>query len=258
MSEKDLRHHLANLSLGQIRYHPSIGSTNDEALAWASDGAPDFSLIVADEQTTGRGRQGRSWFSPSGAALAFSLILRPTPAERETIELFSGLGALALADALREIGLQPQIKWPNDVLLKRKKVSGILVESVWLGNEIESIVLGIGINIQPGAIPPDEKLHFPATCVEAETGQPVERFDLLRRLLLAIQNWRPHLGEKHFIQSWQDGLAFRGERVQVWAGDASPATGQIVGLEPNGNLRLALDSGELRSFRFGEVHLRPV
>ena len=131
-----------SLSLGEVRYFESIGSTNDEALAWAAKGAPDLSLVIADEQTAGRGRLNRTWFTPKGTALAMSLILRPasgTPLSRTV-----GLAALSIADSLLKRGLTPRIKWPNDVLLNGKKIAGILVETVWAGTEVESLVIGIG------------------------------------------------------------------------------------------------------------------
>src|SRR5688572_12632522 len=132
MDEKTLRKTLSDLPLREFRYFAQTGSTNDVALAWASDGAPDLALIYADEQTTGRGRMGRKWFTPPGAALACSLILRPKGRESENIGLFSGLGALALVRALKKHGLSAQIKWPNDVLINGRKTAGILVETVWM------------------------------------------------------------------------------------------------------------------------------
>ncbi|MEN4100610.1 MAG: biotin--[acetyl-CoA-carboxylase] ligase, partial [Anaerolineaceae bacterium] len=119
--------HLAGLPVSELRYFDSIGSTNDEALRWAEQGAPDAALVVADTQTAGRGRMDRRWVTRPGVALAFSLALRPTPVEASALGLFSPLGALAVAAALREnYGLLAEVKWPNDVLLERRKCCGIL------------------------------------------------------------------------------------------------------------------------------------
>ena len=117
MNQNELKKSLSKLPLGDIRYFDSIGSTNDEALAWAATDAPDLSLVIADEQTAGRGRLDRKWFTPKGTALAFSLILRPTAAERPHLSRTVGLAALAVADSLRTRGLAAQIKWPNDILI---------------------------------------------------------------------------------------------------------------------------------------------
>jgi BirA family biotin operon repressor/biotin-[acetyl-CoA-carboxylase] ligase len=255
--ESDLRKSLAGLPLGGICYLESTGSTNDVALAWAAEGAPDFSLVVADRQTSGRGRMGRKWFTSPGAALALSVILRPSEQERENIGLFSGLGALALVDALKNYGISAQIKWPNDVLVARKKTAGILVETAWMGAEVESLVLGMGVNVSPAAIPPEGELNFPATWIQSEARNPVERFDLLRSLMVALIKWRPRLGTGHFLCEWQDALAFRGEIVQVWLGETETVIGALDGLEADGSLRLVVN-GAQRLIRYGEIHLRPL
>ena len=258
MDEKTFRKILSGLPLKAIRYFPQIGSTNDVALAWASDGASDLSLIYADEQTTGRGRMGRKWFTPPGSALAFSLILRPQGRERENIGLFSGLGALALVEALKKYALGAQIKWPNDVLINRRKTAGILVETVWLGTEADSVVLGMGVNVSPASVPPPEELLLPATCVQSETPTPVERFELLHNLLAELIAWRPKLTSDEFLNTWEESLAFRGENVRVEMAETKEITGRVVGLDRDGSLRLLLSGGEIRGVRFGEVHLRPL
>lgn len=253
----DLSTILSGLRLGDARHFESLGSTNDFALAWASENPPDFSLVIADEQTSGRGRMGRKWFTPSGAGLALSVILQVNAFEREKIALFSGLGALALVDALKTYDIVAEIKWPNDVLIKRKKVAGILVEANWLGSEVEALVLGIGVNITPQAIPHDVELNFPATCAQAETALPQDRFDLLRVFLNFLLEWRPRLGSEYFLRAWQSSLAFCGETVQVFGLETEPVLGVVDGLEADGSLRLVVD-GELRLIRAGEIRLRPV
>jgi BirA family biotin operon repressor/biotin-[acetyl-CoA-carboxylase] ligase len=258
MDEHAFRKLLSDLPLKSLRYFEQIGSTNDEALAWATGGAPDLSLVYAGQQISGRGRMGRQWFTPPDAALAFSLILRPKGIERENIGLFSGLGALALVVALKKYGVTAQIKWPNDVLINRRKTAGILVETVWMGAEAESVVLGMGVNVAPEAVPPPEALTFPATCILSEAPMPVERFDLLHTLLVELIALRPKLASESFLRAWDESLAFRGETVRVWVGEAEPIVGQVAGLETDGSLRLSLSGGEIRGVRFGEVHLRPL
>jgi BirA family transcriptional regulator, biotin operon repressor / biotin---[acetyl-CoA-carboxylase] ligase len=255
--ESQLRKSLAGLPLGGIRFLHSVGSTNDAALAWAAEGAPDFSIVVADEQTSGRGRMGRKWFTPPGSALAVSLILRPGSLEGGNIPLFSGLGALALVDALKAFGVAAQIKWPNDVLISGRKTAGVLVETAWMGDRAESIVLGMGVNVSPASVPPEAELNFPATCIQAEGPGAVERFGLLREWLVCLLKWRPRLGTGQFLQAWQDALAFRGESVRVWVDETEPIVGVVEGLEADGSLRVTAN-GAQRIIRFGEIHLRPL
>lgn len=250
---------LKNLvGLSGLRYLPSTGSTNDEALAWAAEGAKDLSLVFADEQTAGRGREGRKWFTPPGSALAFSLILRPSGPEREFVGRFSGLGALALVQALKKQNVPAQIKWPNDVLINEKKTAGILVETVWMGDEVDSLVLGMGINVEPGSVPPPEGLNFPASCIWNEGAVAIPRLSLLKDLLLELISLRASLASDEFLQAWETALAFRERQVQVWVGEAEPVLGQILGLETDGGLRVRTGVGQIRSIRFGEVHLRPL
>jgi BirA family biotin operon repressor/biotin-[acetyl-CoA-carboxylase] ligase len=264
MEERILQRALLNIPLGGLRYFEQTGSTNDVALAWAAAGAPDLALVIAGQQTAGRGRGNHSWFTAPGAALAFSLVFRPLPGEVQSIPLFSALGALAVCEVLAAHGLHPEIKWPNDVLLNRKKVCGILAESVWLGAKVDSIVLGLGLNIKPEALPPPEQLTFPATCLEAELPPPwhtvevLEQGMLLQQILQAVRYWRTILGANSFMHTWERRLAFRGEQVDIWVDGQAVRKGQVDGLEPDGSLRLISPQGQIFAVQFGEVHLRPV
>jgi BirA family transcriptional regulator, biotin operon repressor / biotin---[acetyl-CoA-carboxylase] ligase len=258
LDEAKLKAALREFALGGLRFFPSIGSTNDDALAWATDGAKDMSLVVADEQTAGRGRMGRKWFTPPGSALAFSLIIRPQGQERKVVGRFSGLGALALVGALKKHGITAQIKWPNDVLIGEKKTAGILVETVWMGDDVDSVVLGMGVNVTPESVPLFEGINFPATCVQAEGPNALPRFDLLRDLLAKLIPLRATLASDGFLRAWEAALAFRGRTVRVWVGETEPVVGQVLGLETDGSLQVKIAGGEIRAIRFGEVHLRPL
>ena len=257
MNQNELKEVLSKLPLGNVRYFDSIGSTNTEALAWATSDTKDLSLVIADEQTAGRGRLDRKWFTPRGTALALSLILRPTAEEKPYLTRIIGLAALAVTDALRTRGLVAQIKWPNDVLLNGRKVAGILVESVWSGEEVDCVVIGIGVNVLKGAVPSDDFLNFPATSLEESLGPAVERERILHDILAGIIALRPHLGADSFIASWEKALAFRGEQVQAEQGDGALITGKLLGLEPDGGLRLTDENGKSVTVRFGDVRLRP-
>lgn len=257
MNQNELKKVLSRLPLGDVRYFDSIGSTNNEALAWATGSAKDLSLVIADEQTAGRGRLDRKWFTPKGTALAFSLILRPTAAEKPHLTRIVGLAALAIADSLRTRGLAAQIKWPNDVLLNGRKIAGILVESVWSGEEVDCVVIGIGMNVLKDAVPSADLLLFPATSLEESLGAAVEREKILHDILAGMIALRPHLGSDSFIASWEKALAFRGEEVQAEQGDGSLLAGKQLGLEPDGSLKLSDETGKSITVRFGDVRLRP-
>lgn len=257
MNQKELKTVLSKLPLGDVRYFDSIGSTNNEALAWAMGSAKDLSLVIADEQTAGRGRLDRKWFTPKGTALALSIILRLTAGEKPYLTRVVGLAALAVADALRTRGLVSQIKWPNDVLLNGRKVAGILVESVWSGEDVDGVVIGIGMNVLKEAVPSAELLQFPATSLEEGLGPLVEREKVLHDILAELIALRSHLGSDSFIASWERALAYRGEEIQVEQRDGSLITGKLLGLEFDGSLRLMDEAGKSITVRFGDVRLRP-
>jgi len=260
---------LNHLPLGPVRFHRQTGSTNEDANHWAQAGAPDLALVTAEEQTQGRGRLERRWFTPPGAALALSLVLRPdqTPVDAgrpQALARLTALGALAVCSALEDISrgeLQPEIKWPNDVLLERRKTAGILVEISWEGERFTSAVLGIGVNVSSQSVPPANALLFPATCVEAALGRSVERLELLGAVLERVLYWRARLNSDEFLQAWQEQLAFKGEWVQISRGDPSGPTmknARLVGVRMDGGLELIDREGKLITLQTGEVSLRPV
>ena len=252
------KHRLEELPLGDLHLYQELGSTNQKAEELFQQGAPQFTLVAADSQTKGRGRQGRSWITRPGKALAFSLILHPPsdfPAER--LEMFSGLGALALAEAVQaECGVPAQIKWPNDVLVEGKKVAGVLVELHWSGTDIQAVVIGVGINVHKGSITKTDQLNFPAGSLEELCGKKVSRLDLLCRTLQSMCSWYPRLAEEAFLSSWDSCLAFKGEQVELQAGGEVVDRGELVGLASSGCLVLRSRTGEEREYNSGEIRLR--
>lgn len=224
-----------------------------------AENAPHLSLVVADEQTAGRGRKRRSWYTPPGASLAFSLVLYTTLLGSISSPHLTGLGALAVCTALHDgYKAEAKIKWPNDVLVGERKLAGILVEASWQGDELLSAILGIGINVALESVPPEGDLSFPATCVEAALGVPLNRWKLLREVLEAFFAWLPLLDEAIFIQTWEEKLAFRGEWVRLILEGQKPIEARLLGLEADGAIRVALPNGREERFHTGEVHLRSV
>lgn len=258
MIQKTLESCLSPTRVRQFKYFESIGSTNDEALAWIHTGAEDFSLVVADEQTKGRGRFDRRWVTRPGTSLAFTVILKPQPEEITMIPLFSPLCGIAVREAVEKcLGAAVEIKWPNDVLINRKKFCGILVEASWRGNELDGIVMGIGINISHGSVPPMEAQQFPATSLENETSLSIDRFEILQNVLISLEQWRTRLGTPEFMKTWEDHLAFIGEQVRIEHSGKPSIIGKLKGINSQGNLVLELDDGQEMSFEIGDVHLRP-
>jgi BirA family biotin operon repressor/biotin-[acetyl-CoA-carboxylase] ligase len=263
MDETRLRLLLSDLPIPVIRYYETIPSTNSAALEWMQQvgvegGIPDGSLLVANAQTAGRGRMNRQWVTEADAGLAFTLVFHPSPFELERLSLFSGLAALAICQVLWESYNVPSaIKWPNDVLSNGFKIAGILVETSWLGNVIEGIVVGIGINITSASVPPQEMLRFPAACIEDLLGQEVDRLEFLHSVLQALFSWRTSIGTPQFIQGWNEKLAFRGECVNIEQAGQPPITGIFQGVSEDGSLLLRTENGVDVEVMVGDVRLRP-
>jgi BirA family biotin operon repressor/biotin-[acetyl-CoA-carboxylase] ligase len=217
--------------IGRPRVHHRLcDSTNERAKALAAIGAPHGTLVTADEQSAGRGRQGRSWTAPPRTALLMSLVLRE-PAE--TLPLAA---AVAVCDALEP--LQALIKWPNDVWVDRQKLAGILVE----GRPQEGwAVLGIGLNVE--SAPSD----LPATSLR-DQGLETTADAVLERLLPALASWIS--AEKdEVLTAWRAHDALHGERVRWQGGE-----GVAAGIDPSGALLVDTDSGRT-ALEAGEVHL---
>ncbi|MCI0340157.1 MAG: biotin--[acetyl-CoA-carboxylase] ligase [Planctomycetales bacterium] len=237
----------------EIRCLESVPSTNDVGAEWAADGAPDGAVVLAEEQTRGRGRQGRSWASPRGGGLWLSVVLRPTIL-REDSAYLTVLGALAVPEAIRlETGLEARIRWPNDVLLGERKVAGVLAEI----RDFPGAVLGIGLDVDlpPGALPPD--VAETATSVAREAGRPVPRLPLLRSLLRALDEGYGRLlaGEREPIEAaWRARSAVLGRVVRVREPEGA-VEGRVVDLEARGGLTLEVPGGGTRAVR-GERVIR--
>jgi BirA family biotin operon repressor/biotin-[acetyl-CoA-carboxylase] ligase len=233
----------------------SLPSTNTEAARQAAAGAREGLCIVAREQTAGRGRRERAWASPKDAGLYFSVILRPrlAPAAWSLVAL---VAALAVRDALAEAcGLHADIKWPNDLLARGRKLCGILAETVETAQG-RACVVGIGINLNDAAFPPE--IAARATSVEAETGRAPDSEQLLvaltRCLARRYAQLHAHGGESETLREWSSHSSYAaGKRVRVALGGAQTFEGTTRGLEPDGALRVETDGGETRIVRAGDV-----
>jgi BirA family transcriptional regulator, biotin operon repressor / biotin---[acetyl-CoA-carboxylase] ligase len=228
-----------------IHFFPTIGSTNDVALSLAARGDRDLAIVIADEQTAGRGRRGRTWFSPPGSGLYVSIVLtpgraRPDPARATT--LLTLAAGVALAEAIEEAtALEVVIKWPNDLLLLRRKLAGILAEAVPAtrsgAESISAVVLGYGINVGPMAYPPE--LGDRATSLEAELGRPVDRVAVCVETLAAVARRYADLLDGRFdaiLDAWRARAPGSvGAKVE-WQAASGRTSGVTAGVDDRGAL----------------------
>jgi BirA family biotin operon repressor/biotin-[acetyl-CoA-carboxylase] ligase len=216
-----------SLFAGNLVYRESVDSTNTLARALADQGAPEGTVVVAEEQTAGRGRMGRDWISPPGANLLFSLLLRP-PLEPENVFVLTMVLALATIDAIKAAShLSCLIKWPNDLYLKRKKLAGILTEFSVREKSVEHVILGLGLNVhwhpEPG-----KGIARQATSVLSETGIRTDRSDLLVRILKTFEVYYGHAKQGKtdpYYKRWNDLCLVLGKPVVI-----ELSSGEIHGL----------------------------
>ncbi|HTD48219.1 MAG TPA: biotin--[acetyl-CoA-carboxylase] ligase [bacterium] len=236
-----------------IRWHESLPSTNDVALRLADVGVPEGTVIVAEEQTAGRGRRGRAWASPRGG-IWLSVILRPgIPVER--VPLIALSAAAATAQAIREAtGLPARVKWPNDVLVDGKKIVGILAEA---GAGGEWVVVGIGINanIPLEALP--QATGSPATSLQA-LGHPVDQEALITLVLRELEGAYDLLksgGFRATLRRWREMTDTLGRPVRVEMPDAA-IEGVAQDIDETGALLVRLEGGSVRRVVAGDLRVR--
>jgi len=235
-------------------HYESLPSTNTEVARLAADGATEGLSIVANEQTAGRGRLQRTWSSPKGAGLYFSILLRPE-IPLHSWPLLTFMAAVATGDALiAAAGLQTEIKWPNDLLAGERKICGILSETVDTSAG-RAAVVGIGINLTARAYPRD--LIGVATSVEEETKQPADRERLLASLQEAIANWYEQLGEheglQRILKAWIERSSYANGRLIDVVNGNETFRGITRGVELDGALRVETQAKEIRIVRAGDV-----
>jgi BirA family biotin operon repressor/biotin-[acetyl-CoA-carboxylase] ligase len=175
------------------------------------------------------------------------------PEEAGCVPRFTAMAALGLIHALEKWGLQGQVKWPNDVLLDGKKVAGVLVEADWQGEELVALVVGMGVNVKPESVPPEDELRFPATSVEDALGKGVDRWALLAEIINSMLVYREKLTEPAFVEAWNAHLALRGEWVPFRTSDGKTRRMKVLGVLPDGRLHLEKADGEVIKAVSGEI-----
>ena len=235
----------------KIHYFDYLASTMDLAMQLGMEGAVSGTVVLAEAQIKGRGRLGRSWFSPKYKGIYLSLILRPKilPAACPILTLMS---AVSICEAVKKvIDLDAQIKWPNDVLMHNKKVAGILTEMNAEVDKVNFVVIGIGLNVNN-----DKKsLISGATSLKEQQGEEISRVVLLQELLRRIENNYLLLedkGEVEIINKWRNFTLTLGTRVKVDYQNKH-IEGQAIDVDTDGALLIRKDSGFIQKISSGDV-----
>lgn len=241
----------------RICYERSVDSTNNRAKRLAEEGAPHGTLVVADEQTRGKGRRGRSWTTPPGANVSMTLIIRPDirPEKASMLTLVMGL---AVAAACRELfDLDAKIKWPNDIVVGSKKLCGILTEMSAEMNAIHYLVIGVGINANIEAFP--QPLREAATSLRLELGKKVKRAEVICCCLRHFERYYEKFMEKGDLSElrgeYDSRLANYGRQVKVLA-PGNEYLGLSRGIDEKGELMVEREDGTIEAVYAGEVSIR--
>lgn len=235
----------------KIYYFDTVQSTMDIAWQLGMEGSPEGTLVLAETQSKGRGRLGRNWFSPKYKGIYLSLILRPKILPNQA-SILTLLAAVGVCEAIKEVaGLDCQIKWPNDILVRQRKLGGILTELNTEMDEVHFIVIGIGININN-----DKKgLVAGATSLKEQKKQSLNRTELLKEILRKIEtnylNFQK-TGPEPIIEKWQDYNITLGRRVRVFC-HKEHLEGEAVDIDKDGGLLLRNDSGIIQKITAGDV-----
>jgi BirA family transcriptional regulator, biotin operon repressor / biotin---[acetyl-CoA-carboxylase] ligase len=250
-----LRQRLKGSLFGKRIYHYfKIDSTNRVALELGHAGEPEGAVVLGEEQTAGRGRAGRTWQSDRAAGIYVTLLLRPklSPVQAPLLTMMAGLSAYAAIQA--QTGLVPDVKWPNDLLLRGKKMGGILTEMHAEPSQVRFVIVGIGLNVNQEKFP--EELRSLATSLRIETGKQESRLELLVRLLREFDsdyNRFLREGPAAVVPKFEAVSSYaRGKRVRVTNGSAS-FVGVSAGLSPEGLLQVQRDDGQVVTVISGDV-----
>ena len=242
-----------------VSWYETLGSTNLQAKLDAENGAENGALIVADMQTAGRGRRGRTWNSPPGTNLYFTLILKPQIAPDQA-SMLTPLMGLAVAEGIRETcGLQTGIKWPNDVVIDGRKVCGILAEMSVEREFIHYVVVGVGINVGLQSFP--EQVADTAVCLQEKCGGKVSRAELLVNVLKAFERYyavfRKTGDLSDLRQMYGNLLVSRDREVRV-LDPKGEYQGIARGINETGELLVEKEDGVVTAVYAGEVSVRGI
>jgi len=253
LSPASITNNLGTHFIGQrVICYPSLTSTMEVAKQEAQLGAVEGTVVVADEQTAGRGRINRAWLSPKGS-IALSIILYPSVVNLPSLIM---LASLAVVHSIEVVtGLRSQIKWPNDVLVNDRKVCGILIESSVRGNIVDYAIIGIGINVNL-RLSDFPEIPATATSLSAELGRDVSPLRIVRQLLVEMERLYLALrtGESIY-EEWQDSLVTLGRKVRVKSGK-TVYEGVAESVARDGSLLLRHSNGNLSKIVAGDATLR--
>jgi BirA family transcriptional regulator, biotin operon repressor / biotin---[acetyl-CoA-carboxylase] ligase len=259
LSPAEVRPFLKTRWIGKkIHYFQTVDSTNVQAYQLALRGAGEGEIVVAESQEKGRGRLGRHWYSPPFRNLYLSVILRPRiPPHRAP--LITLMAAVATAEAIEKTsGLHPMIKWPNDLLIKGRKLAGLLNEIHSETDRVHFVILGMGVNLNTDKGAFSKEIRGIATSLKRETGKAISRKVFLQHLLQALEKWYDVFNQQGgfpVLQAWRNWAQVEGKQVKITS-FGEIWTGKAVDVDSDGALILETANGETKRILAGDVQYR--
>jgi BirA family biotin operon repressor/biotin-[acetyl-CoA-carboxylase] ligase len=242
----------------KIHYFQTLDSTNTQAYQLALNGAGEGEVVIAESQEKGRGRLGRQWFSPPFLNLYLSVILRPNLSPHQA-SLITLMAAVATADAIQKFsGLLPLIKWPNDILLRDRKVAGLLNEIHSEMDQIHFVILGMGINLNMDEKMFSKEIASVATSLKIEMGQTISRKAFLQSLLQELENWYTIFmkqGSTMILEAWRVRAHIKGRRIKVTS-FGETLVGMAIDVDSEGALILEMADGKRKRVVAGDVEYK--
>ena len=241
----------------KIDVYKTIDSTNQEVKRQALEGAGQGLVVLAEQQTMGKGRRGRSFYSPAGTGIYMSVLFRPSPEQSKDVVLVTTAASVAICRAIRKVlNEEPQIKWVNDVYFRGKKVCGILTEAVsdFESGQIDTVVVGIGINyhVPEDGFPEEIRGIAGSVCTDENM---IPRNSLVAAVLNELFAIYEKLSEREYMEDYRRWSNVIGKDVRFTSGDGW-MDAKALDIDDNGGLLVQLDNGEKKTLRTGEITLR--
>jgi len=241
-----------------VHIYSSVDSTNSLAVKLADEGAAAGTIVLADEQTSGRGVSTRRWHSAKGVGLYLSLLLRPKQLPNPLLlPLLAGLAAARSAQALVS-GAAVGLKWPNDLIVADRKAGGVIADAAWSGGRPKYVVLGIGVNVRQKARDFPAALQGVAISLDMAAGRPVSRLELADRIIDEVETYclnPPEMLDRELLRRLDDYDWLRDRRCSIDSDDRTPLAGTAVGIAPDGALLFRPEGGALRRLTAGHVRV---
>lgn len=259
VTENEIRLGLNTKFIGNMIHHvDSIDSTQKIAHQLAQNGCPEGSVVIAEEQTNGRGRLTRPWHSPKHTGIWMSIVLRPKLPPQKAPQ-FTLIAAIAVVQAMEEfVNVQPEIKWPNDILINGKKVTGILTELQADSDKIHSIIIGIGINVNQSVNDFPEELQSIATSLAIESGRNLTRSTLIQLILAKLEKYYQLYLEKGFAPLkllWESYAISIGKEI-IARTVTGIISGKAIGISDEGVLKIEDSSGMIHDIYSADIEVK--